>query len=330
MNSSFFKCPVLSELPAPPFGRHGWPWDEESQLLVPEVSGWPQISIIIPSFNQGQYIEETIRSILLQGYPRLELHIIDGGSTDNTVEVINKYEHWLSSWVSEKDSGQSEAINKGFARCSGEIFNWICSDDLLTPGSLQTVARIFAESSYVDVVSGACIFQYDDKPDNNSVKLVDRTDWEKIPFSAPIWQPSCFFRRSKIKRERLVREDLHYCMDRELWTYLCAQKTHWHWHDKPLSVYRFTGENKSLLGGGRILNELEGIYKEYVKEAIPLTLLIRKGWLPLILAHAIQPSTFLGLISLWASRGVALVLLTVYPRARVRALQREFHGYSIM
>ncbi len=330
MKNPFFQCPSRIDLPEPPAGLVGWPWDQESELAEPELAPWPRISIIIPSFNQGQYIEETIRSILLQGYPRLELHVIDGGSTDNTLEIIRKYEPWLSSWVSEKDSGQSEAINKGFCRCSGEIFSWLCSDDLLTPGSLETVARIFFESPQVDVVSGACIFQYDDRPENNQVKLVDRTDWEKIPFSAPIWQPSCFFRRSLIKRKMLVREDLHYCMDRELWTYLCAKKTSWHWYDQPLSVYRFTGENKSLLGGGKILNELEGIYREYIRETVPLTLLIRKGWLPLVLAHARQHSTFPGLVCLWASRGVALVLLTVYPRARVRALQREFHGYSIM
>ncbi len=329
MNHSFFRCPVLTELPEPPPGRHGWPWDEESPALVSESSSWPPISVIIPSFNQGQYIEETIRSILLQGYPLLELHIIDGGSTDNTTEIIRKYESWLSSWVSEKDSGQSEAINKGFARCSGEIFNWLCSDDLLTRGALGRIAQTFLDKPETDVVSGACIFQYDDCPQDNEVKLVEWKNWVLVPYSAAIWQPSCFFRRSLIQRKNLVREDLHYCMDRELWTYLRSAHSRWHWCDLPLSIYRFTGENKSLVGGKKIIDELERIYREYVREVVPLPFLLRKLWLPLVLANIRHPSSLIRFISLRASRLVALVLLTFYPSVRVRALQKEFHGYSL-
>ena len=91
----------------------------------PDGSAWPRISIVTPSYNQGQFIEETIRSILLQGYPDLEYIIIDGGSTDQSVEIIRKYEPWLTYWVSEKDRGQSHAINKGFERASGEIRGYI-------------------------------------------------------------------------------------------------------------------------------------------------------------------------------------------------------------
>ena len=329
MSNRFFRCPTLSELPAPPTGRHGWPWNEESQLLVPEVSTWPRLSIIIPSFNQGQYIEETIRSILLQGYPLLELHIIDGGSTDNTVEIIRKYEPWLSSWVSEKDSGQSEAINKGFARCSGEIFNWLCSDDLLTQGALEKIATTFVEKPGTDVLSGACIFQYDDRHQDNEVMLVGRNNWPAVPYSAVIWQPSCFFRRALIHRKQLVREDLHFCMDRELWTYLCLGTSRWEWCDQSLSIYRITGKNKSVVGGMRIIDELERIYREYEREVIPLPLLLRKLWLPLVLANARHPSSLVRLASLACSKAVVLALFTFYPKVRVRALQREFHGYSL-
>lgn len=100
---------------------------------MPDGKPWPKISIVTPSFNQGQYIEETIRSILLQGYPNLEYIVIDGGSTDGAVDVIRKYEKWLTYWVSEPDKGQADAINKGLERCTGEIFNWINSDDILLP-----------------------------------------------------------------------------------------------------------------------------------------------------------------------------------------------------
>src|SRR5215212_7304742 len=124
-------CPTLADLPAPPAGRAGWPWTEESPRLPdlrPDGEAWPSISIVTPSYNQGGFIEETIRSILLQGYPNLEYFIIDGGSTDASVDIIRKYEPWLSGWISEKDEGQTDAITKGLQRCTGQVFQWINSD----------------------------------------------------------------------------------------------------------------------------------------------------------------------------------------------------------
>src|ERR1700758_987177 len=118
------RCPTLDELPPPPIDKDGWPWTDDSpQLPDATVDGkpWPLLSVITPAYNQGQFIEETIRSVLLQGYPNLEYIIIDGGSKDGTVEVIRKYERWLSYWVTEPDNGQSHAINKGFRRARGEI-----------------------------------------------------------------------------------------------------------------------------------------------------------------------------------------------------------------
>ena len=322
---------TLADLPQPPQGCHGWPWDEASDPLPPMMAdgkAWPAVSIITPSFNQGQYIEETIRSILLQGYPNLEFHIIDGGSQDNTVEIIRKYEPWLAGWVSEKDSGQSEAINKGFARCAGDIFNWMCSDDCLTNGALEKVAILFSEKP-VDVVAGACYCQYDDEPEKSRVRQVEWKDWELTPYAAAIWQPSCFFRRRLVARSELARRDLHYCMDRELWAYFCSRNAKWEWSRETLSVYRFTGANKSMVGRQKIIDELDSIYREYVRERVPLPMLLRKWWLPLVLANMRHPSALIRLISLGASRAIAMILLLLYPRVRVRALQREFYEYSV-
>jgi glycosyltransferase involved in cell wall biosynthesis len=104
----------------------------------------PKISIVTPSYNQGAFLEETIRSVIDQGYPNLEYVIIDGGSTDNSVDVIRKYEKHLAYWVSERDRGQTEALNKGIKRCTGDVFGFINSDDYLYPKSLARVADTWA------------------------------------------------------------------------------------------------------------------------------------------------------------------------------------------
>jgi glycosyltransferase involved in cell wall biosynthesis len=117
---------------------------------------WPTVSIVTPSYNQGPFLEETIRSVLLQGYPNLEYMVIDGGSTDNSVDIIRKYEPWLASWVSEPDSGQSDAINKGLEASTGEVFCWLNSDDLYVPGALATIARAY-EHSPGNIVAGSVL-----------------------------------------------------------------------------------------------------------------------------------------------------------------------------
>jgi glycosyltransferase involved in cell wall biosynthesis len=133
-------CPAVEDLPPPPSGKVGWPWTtgtEKSACPAPV----PRISIVTPSYNQAQFIEQTIRSILLQGYYNLEYVVMDGGSNDGAVDIIKKYERWIQHWESVPDRGQAHAINKGRALCTGEIFQWINSDDFLEPGVLHAVAR---------------------------------------------------------------------------------------------------------------------------------------------------------------------------------------------
>lgn len=154
------RCPTLSHLPPPPPGKTGWPWTEESPQFPdasPKGEPWPKISIITPSYNQGQFIEEAIRSVLLQGYPNLEYIIIDGGSTDNSVEIIKKYEPWLAYWISELDNGPYHAINKGLKIASGEIIGIINGDDLYEANIIKTVAETFLENTGTEVVSGGAL-----------------------------------------------------------------------------------------------------------------------------------------------------------------------------
>jgi glycosyltransferase involved in cell wall biosynthesis len=146
------RCPTLVELPPPPLGKTGWPWTVETPQLAGEMPGgkpWPRISIVTPSYNQGQFIEETIRSVLLQGYPDLEYIIMDGGSTDGAVEIIRKYGPWLTHWQSRPDSGQAGAINNGLQYANGSVLAWINSDDFYLPGAFRTVGSAIRRKTVV-------------------------------------------------------------------------------------------------------------------------------------------------------------------------------------
>jgi glycosyltransferase involved in cell wall biosynthesis len=151
------RCPRLAELPSPPAGKTGWPWTVETPQLPaarPDGTPWPRISIVTPSYNQGQFIEETIRSVLLQGYPDLEYIVIDGGSTDGAIDIIRKYAPWLAYWTSERDDGQVGAINAGMSQASGSLLNWINSDDLLLPRALEALGSIMAFTHSAALISG--------------------------------------------------------------------------------------------------------------------------------------------------------------------------------
>ncbi|WP_341327607.1 glycosyltransferase family 2 protein [Methylotuvimicrobium sp. KM2] len=212
---------LLKELPTSTQGKKGWPWTEETPTmppLMPNGKPWPKISIVTPSFNQGEFIEETIRSVLLQNYPNLEYVIIDGGSTDDSVEIIKKYEPWLTYWVSEKDRGQSHAINKGFERCNGDIFNWFCSDDILLPNALHRISAHLELDNICWLVSGALRLDEHSKKITKS-EIPKSVDVHTFLFwrSKGIAQPSIFWNKKLQDITQKVREDLHYCMDIDLW-----------------------------------------------------------------------------------------------------------------
>lgn len=213
------RCPDLTQLPAPPAGRTGWPWTEASEPLpntAPDGSPWPKISVVTPSYNQGQFIEETIRAVLLQGYPDIEFIITDGGSTDNTVEIIKNYEPFIAYWVSERDKGQADAINKGFTHATGQIFYWINSDDWPAPNAFKTAALTFHALPDVGVLFGNCYFV-----DENyeTLKLRQGYDFDTAALVElnPIEQNTVFFRRTVWESFGGIKESLHFIVDFELW-----------------------------------------------------------------------------------------------------------------
>ncbi|WAL58529.1 glycosyltransferase family 2 protein [Thermocoleostomius sinensis] len=244
------RCPKLSELPPPPPGKEGWPWTEESDALPDRMLNgkpWPLISIVTPSYNQGEFIEETIRSLLLQGYPNLEYIIIDGGSIDNSIEVIRKYEPWITYWTSEPDQGQSNAVNKGFLKSHGTILAWLNSDDTYEKNALCSVATLMVQKPNVDVVYG-------------NVKVIDEvgqtlTEVRTVPFnsqaflyetvhivaqSAVFWRSKLFFEVGKLN------EELHYSMDRDLLVKFMEKGANFAFLRAPLGTYRCHQSSKTF------------------------------------------------------------------------------------
>lgn len=175
-----------------------------------------KISIITPSYNQSAFIEQTINSVLSQNYANLEYIIIDGGSTDGSVEIIKKYEKYLTHWVSEKDNGQSHAINKGFKMASGEIINWLNSDDYYEPDTFKIIAEQMKDEQVMVLSGRSKVLQANTiKYQTNGVDLY--SDVVKTMAYARIDQPETFIRRKVLETTGLINEQLHYLMDREWW-----------------------------------------------------------------------------------------------------------------
>src|SRR5262245_43096478 len=247
------QCPTLDELPPPPAGKTGWPWTEESKRLSGQTSdgrAWPRISVVTPSFNQGRFIEETIRSILLQGYPDLEYFVFDGGSTDNSVDVIKKYSPWLTHWVSEPDKGQSDAINRGLKKASGEFATWINSDDMLCKNALvEHALRTGFDATLVYV--GICV--HTDENCNvlsmHCGRIHSLEDLLRIP---EVWrkggnivQPEVLFPRKLALDVGCLTPDNHSCMDYELWGKFFLAGAKFEYTDVLFGMHRRHGGQKS-------------------------------------------------------------------------------------
>jgi glycosyltransferase involved in cell wall biosynthesis len=175
------------------------------------------ITIVIPSLNQGAFLEDAIRSVLDQQQPAVELIVIDGGSTDGSLSVIQRHADRLAYWVSEKDGGPAEALNKGFTRATGEILGFLNADDFLLPGSLAAVRAAFSAMSDADVISGHGYFALENG--RLAVPIYsDRWDLEQFAYGTCVLvQPATFFRRAAFTRAGGFRETGRVCWDMELW-----------------------------------------------------------------------------------------------------------------
>ncbi|WOO41431.1 glycosyltransferase family 2 protein [Rubellicoccus peritrichatus] len=220
----------------------------------------PKISIVTPSFNQGAFIEETILSVINQNYPNIEYIIIDGGSTDESVSIINRYEDHINSWVSEPDNGQSDAIIKGFKKCTGDLILWLNSDDLLTPGALHLIASIWQKHPEVGLITGNChqlfdLKTIDYKPLTSADARTKAFDHKRLNYQNPIRQPSTYINRKAYEECGGVKDDYSYCMDYDLWVNLSRHNYEIVETQAQLSVFRLHDQCKSVVSSHRFLTE---------------------------------------------------------------------------
>lgn len=264
---------LLAQLPQVG-SKKGWAWTKEVDPRIYDTQKhWPKISIVTPSYNQGVFLEETIRSILLQNYPNLEYIVMDGGSTDDSVKILKKYDKWITSWVSEKDKGQANAINKGITLCTGTIFNWINSDDYLAPMSLFYIARAFVKGASV---AGKVHNFYQDNPGFKDI--IQNSDLEISNFLAlrdTFHQPGVWCDLDNIRQTGKFSESSSYYFDRIFFTKYFLQFPQVVYNQNVLVHFRYHESSKTIVIRDSKADELishyyslmdDPAYRNYKKE----------------------------------------------------------------
>ena len=228
---------------------------------------WPRISIVTPSYNQGEFIEATIQSVLFQGYPNLEYIIIDGGSQDGSIQVIKKYERHLAYWHSKKDKGQADAINQGMRLATGEVVGWINSDDMYLPGTLQEVSKRFTgkTNNCCLLYGSALTMQQDSENLQGYARVAGAFDAETLTYSDYIVQPSTFWTRKLWIEVGELNASYHYVLDWE-WFIRASRITSFEYIPRFLSIYRLHGQNKTGTGGWKRIGEINDIVERYAPE----------------------------------------------------------------
>lgn len=216
---------ALADLPPPPDGKTGWPWTIADQAAgSPDREQWPRISIVTPSYNQGRFIEQTLRSVLLQDYPNLEYIVMDGRSDDETGAVLQKYAGFLSTCRSAADDGQADALKQGFQLASGDILAWINADDYYEPYALKRIARFFTEQPQTVFVNGDVNLVSEDGAFIRKIYAMRPSHFFAANLGEHGWpQQGCFWRRNAYEAAGGINENYQFCMDLDLFARLVQQ-----------------------------------------------------------------------------------------------------------
>jgi glycosyltransferase involved in cell wall biosynthesis len=232
----------LTALPEPRGDRTRWPWAIPPDPL-PFPSHCPKLTIVIPSYNQGEYLEATLRSILFQGYPDLEVWVIDGGSSDRTLDILRTYDPWVQ-WISEPDQGQSDAVNKGLRRATGDWIGWQNSDDTYAPNAFAHFAHTLTAQPHSDVIYGQ--LDHIDAVGNYlfPYPVTEATVGTMIPYSA-VTNHAVFFHRKVIDAGEGLDLTYHHCMDQEFILRLLLRGYRFTFTPQVLAQWRLHDDSKS-------------------------------------------------------------------------------------
>lgn len=230
----------------------------------------PIISIVTPSFNQGKFIRETIESVLTQDYPNIEYWVIDGGSSDETLTILKEYEHDLRfHWISEQDSGQSDAINKGLARCRGEIFNWLCSDDIMLPGTLRHVANAWVDHQEPAIIYG--LAKFIDEHGGNlgycpfqspQLTLQRLLTLKTIPY-----QPATFVPTQHFREIGGLDPTYHFTMDLDMWVKV-GERVPFVYVGHDMALYRLHSSSKGISKFKLYIPDVSRIMNEAIQKGL--------------------------------------------------------------
>ena len=226
----------------------------DEDIILNKDPKFPKISIVTPSYNQVEFLEKTILSVLNQNYPNLEYIIIDGGSTDGSLEIIKKYEKYLTYWVSEKDNGQADAINKGFQKSSGEILAWLNSDDLYLPNTLLKIKNVFTKYKEITFLYGHSLLINSKDNITRSLYTVPQTYNSYIYNEGNIFQGTVFWRRNIFYKYRMLDKKLEFAMEYKLFDKFFKNEKGYFVNDI-LAAYRLHKKAKSY----QISNEIKSV-----------------------------------------------------------------------
>lgn len=243
------------------------------------MAAFPLVSLVTPSYNQAQFLEQTIRSVLAQDYPAIEYLVIDGGSEDGSVEIINSYAQNLDFWVSEPDRGQAEAINKGLRRARGEILGWLNADDILLPGTVRLAVETFHHNPQAEVFYGHL-----ERIDSDGRRVPTPTlPKDRITFTKEtaigeclVNQPGSFWRRSAMERVGLLDESLHYGLDYDYWMRMALAGVVFQRVPDTVAYFRLSASSKTVSQSSAMAREQLGILertlqREYLPQELGLS-----------------------------------------------------------